>query len=85
MSDITAKIKLDYSGFIGAMQRVDAALVDAQRRAVALQAGLSGIVLVFGQIAFVGAGIKSALDLGGKMIDLAAASWATAREMVVFP
>lgn len=84
MSDITAKVKLDYSGFVGAMQRVDAALVGAQRRAVALQAGFGGIVSVFGQIAAVGAGLKSALDLGGKMSDLAAASGATAGEMLVF-
>lgn len=83
MSEIGAKIKLDFSGFLAGMKRVDNALVGAQSRAVALQAGFGGIIAVFAQVAAFGTRLKASLDLGGKLSDLAAMSGASAGEMLV--
>lgn len=58
MSEISAKVKLDFSGFMAGMKRVDNALVGAQRRAIALQGAFVGILGFFRQVAALGSAMK---------------------------
>lgn len=87
MSDITAKVKLDYSGFLGGVRRVDAGLVEMQRRAIGLSAAFQGIAWAGGAalagIAAAAMKIKGAFDLGGELSDMSAAMGMSAGQILI--
>lgn len=84
MSEISAKVKLDYSGFVSGLKAVDSSITSAHRNVTGLKTAFLGITLAMGKLIALGAGVKNALDLGGRMSDLAASSGASAGEMLVF-